>query len=56
MKQRSRKFPCSVCGKNVNKNKKAIKCDKCDLWSHASCNGISKSEYMKLMEEDDDVP
>ena len=30
--------------------------DKCDLWSHASCNGISKSEYMKLMEEDDDVP
>ena len=56
MKQRSCKFPCSVCGKNVNKNQKAIKCDKCDLWSHASCNGISKSEYMKLMEEDDDVP
>ena len=50
------KYPCSVCEKNVNANQKGIKCDKCQLWSHASCNGISKSEYGELVEEDDDVP
>ena len=31
-------------------------CDKCQLSSHASCNGIGKSKYEELMEEDDDVP
>ena len=50
------KFSCSVCGKNVNKNQKAIECSNCHLWSHASCNGIGKSEYSKLIEEDDEVP
>ena len=49
-------IPCSVCTKNVNKNQKAIQCTKCQLWSHATCNGIGKSEYTKLMEEDDQVP
>ena len=40
----------------MNKNQKAIECRNCHLWSHASCNGISKSEYSKLIEEDDEVP
>ena len=55
-RKRPCKYPCSVCEKNVNANQKGIKCDKCQLWSHASCNGISKSEYGELVEEDDDVP
>ena len=37
------KGPCSVCSKNVNKNKKVIQCSECQLWSHASCNEIGKS-------------
>ena len=55
-KPRACKFPCSVCGKNVNKHQKAIACSKCLMWSHASCNGVGKSEYSKLMEEDDELP
>ena len=55
-KSRASKYPCSVCEKNVNKNQKAIQCSQCQLWSHASCNGIGKSEYKNLMDEDDDVP
>ena len=43
--KRACKYPCSVCSKSVNKNQKAIECDQCNSWSHASCNGISKSEY-----------
>ena len=35
----------AVCAKNVNKNQKAIACSYCEMWSHASCNGIGKSEY-----------
>ena len=54
-KPRPCKFPCSVCGKNVNKNQKAIECSKCLMWSHASCNGIGKSEYSELMKEDDEL-
>ena len=53
------KFSLLVCYPKrnfVNANQKGIKCDKCQLWSHAFCNGISKSEYGELMEEDDDVP
>ena len=55
-RKRSCKFPCSICSKSVNKNQKAIQCDQCKLWSHASCNGITKSEYELLVHEDDDVP
>ena len=40
----------------MNKNQKAIQCDQCKLWSHASCNGTTKSEYELLVHEDDDVP
>ena len=41
---------------NVNENRKTILHTKCQLWSYATCNGISKSEYAKLMEEDDKLP
>ena len=40
----------------MNKNQKAIACSYCEMWSHASCNGIGKSEYDGLVAEDDDVP
>ena len=47
MKKRAGKYPCSVCEKNVCKTQKAIQCSQCQLWSHASCNGIGKSEKKK---------
>ena len=53
-KKRKCRFPCSVCSKNVKAN--AIKCNNCDHWSHAVCNGISKSEYEILVGEDESVP
>ena len=53
-KKRKCRFPCSVCSKNVKAN--AIKCNNCDHWSHAHCNGISKSEYEILVGEDESVP
>ena len=40
----------------MNKNQKATECSKCLMWSHASCSGVGKSEYSKLMEEDDELP
>ena len=53
--KRACKYPCSVCSKSVNKNQKAIQCDQCNSWSHASCNGISKSEYESLVQEDGSI-
>ena len=54
--KRACKYPCSVCSKSVNKNQKAIQFDHCNSWSHASCNGISKSEYESLVQEDESIP
>ena len=56
-KTRTCKDPCSICSKNVvNKNQKAIECKECLMWSHASCNGTGKTEYVKLVAEAGDVP
>ena len=49
------KYPCSICHKSVRNNHKAILCMSCDLWSHASCNSISFSEYEVLQTEEDDT-
>ena len=40
----------------MNKNQKAIAYSHCEMWSHASCNGIGKSEYDGPAAEDDGVP
>ena len=45
----------SACSQNVCDNQRAIQCDECNCWSHAACNGISKLEYQKLVEEDNSV-
>ena len=41
---------------SVSKNQTPIQCDQCNSWSHASCNGISKSEYESLVQEDESIP
>ena len=36
------KYPCTVCGRSVAKNHKALQCDYCDQWFHLKCNLIDK--------------
>ena len=38
------KYPCTSCGKAVNKNQRGIVCDTCEKWTHASCCGINISK------------
>ena len=42
------KDPCGVCSKGCRKNQKAIQCDDCDVWFHAKCTGVNKTEYANL--------
>ena len=39
------RYPCTVCAKPVRANQRGVICDTCDLWTHAKCCGISRSEY-----------
>ena len=49
------KYPCGICKKSVNKNKKAINCSVCSEWVHIKCNGVSINEYEKLVEEEESI-
>ena len=42
------KYPCSVCGKCVRSNQKALECDGCQLWAHIKCVGVSNTVYNEL--------
>ena len=42
------KYPCGVCGKPVQCNQKGIECDKCELWHHIHCTGMSDYVYQYL--------
>jgi hypothetical protein len=39
-------FPCGVCGKRVGSS--STQCDKCGLWHHRRCSGLSKSQIREL--------
>ena len=47
------KFPCKVCGKNVNDNDQAIQCDLCNYWIHINCNNFSYIDYKSLQNSND---
>lgn len=49
----STKYPCTLCSKPVRKNQRGILCDKCKKWTHASCCGITKTEYQLIGDNDD---
>ena len=53
--RRACKYPC-LRSKSVNKSQKAIQCDQCNSWSHASCNGILRFEHESLVQEDESIP
>ena len=46
------KYPCTVCGRSVAKNHKALQCDYCDQWVYIKCNLIDKKTY-ELLKQDE---
>ena len=46
------KYPCTVCGRSVAKNHKALQCDYCDQWVHIKCNLTDKETY-ELLKQDE---
>ena len=48
-------LPCGICHKNVKETDKGILCSNCNKWIHIKCNNTSTLEYLKLVEEIDDV-
>ena len=48
------KNQCSICAKNVRNNLKAVQCDICDLWVHASCEQISNKRYNELSDPENE--
>ena len=45
-------FPCSYCNKNVKSD--SIFCDSCKLWVHLKCSKLTKVEFDKLANQNDD--
>ena len=48
------RWPCTVCGKCIKSNHKALLCDLCDKWSHILCGGVSEIRYRELSEATED--
>ena len=46
------KCPCTVCGRSVAKNHKALQRDFCDQWVHIRCNLLDKKTY-ELLKQDE---
>ena len=44
------RWPCSVCGKAVATNHRAIQCDNCDKWCYIGrkCRNVSLKDYRSL--------
>lgn len=47
------RFPCRVCSKAIRRNEQGIFCDRCELWSHAHCSGVTAQEYKRLGQLED---
>ena len=42
------KGPCWRCEKPCKSNQRAIQCDGCDLWCHATCAYVSSDDYNRI--------
>ena len=42
--------------KQVHENQKGIKCNNCENWVHAKCNGTTDKEHQQLGLKADDIP
>ena len=45
------KYPCSQCTQPVRIDQQGILCDRCDLWTHAKCCGVSNGDYLAIGED-----
>lgn len=45
---RTPKYACAICSKDCKWSQKALACDECDHWYHATCTGIDTLEYVDL--------
>ena len=43
----SYRFPCGECRKPCNSNQKAIFCDGCSIWFHATCQSLFDEQYFQ---------
>ena len=58
------KKKCRECGNPCKSNQKALQCDACEEWLHASCSNVSAERYNLIIQlnelvaedEDDDSP
>ena len=48
---RTPKYPCSVCGKGVRWNSKAVSCDECEQWTHIILLASLISRYRIIVKE-----
>ena len=56
-RQNSRKHECGTCSNTVAKKDKALQCELCEIWYHATCEKIDEDTY-ELIRRDSakDVP
>ena len=46
------KYPCGKCDREVSWEGRGVACESCGIWFHATCQGIGKSSYINLGDED----
>ena len=44
------KFPCQICNKAAKWGQRAVECEHCSGWFHASCLGMNNIMYQTLIE------
>jgi hypothetical protein len=47
-KENSHSEPCQVCKVPFSEDDKAVECDRCKIWTHKKCSGISQGEFDTL--------
>ena len=47
-------YPCSICHAEVLDKHDALLCDTCSQWCHLPCSDISRMEYRRLKQSDDE--
>ena len=47
--KRCPKFLCTVCGRGVRSNSKAVSCDNCGQWTQIKCCELSDDDYSALL-------
>ena len=48
------RYPCTSCNRPVQRNQMGIFCNRCELWTHVKCCGVSRVAYDRLSSEEED--